>query len=251
MKIAALKYLTYLCTMLTAGIVIPAAEPVTIIRIINHTGGEINIELGQSKARIMDNGYYDVNIRSSEIPLLKVESTKAFAGYWWTAIQVNITEQFNTKYGRSPIGENIIIEVTSSRVHGYLADIRLSDQPIQKEEISYKNIDSPWEAFPAVKKEYLTPGLLMGATYKNYDEVHNLLYSTDKQQKPARIRLARIMLGLPQSYTKNDVKRHFREISFKYHPDKIPPAESNDRTKALSTTIIHLLGRAQEILLEP
>jgi hypothetical protein len=227
--------------MLTAGIVIPAAEPVTIIRIINHTGGGINIELGKSKARIIDNGFYDVNIGSSEIPILKVESTKASAGYWWTPIQVNITEQFNTKYGRSPRGENIIIEVTSSPVYGYLTDIRSSDTPIEREKISYKNMNSPWDAFPAVKKEYQASG----------GQLAELLKSIDAQRKQDRIRLARLMLGLPKIYTKEDVGRHSREIALRYHPDKIPVEERNERTQLLSKTIVQLLGRAQEILMEP
>lgn len=253
MKITALNYLTYLCTIctiLTAGIVIPAAEPLTIIKIINHTGGEINITLGQSITRMMDNTDYAINIRSSVIPPLEVVSTKATAGYWWTPITVNITEQFNTKYGRSPVGENIIIEVTSSRLHGYSADVRLSEEPIQREQISYRDLKSPWDAFPAVKKEYLTPGIFMKATYQNPGEVRKLLESTDVQQKPARIRLARLMLGLPQSYTEENVKRHFREISAKYHPDKIPTKERNEQTQVISKTIMQLLGRAQEILLE-
>jgi hypothetical protein len=241
MKITALKYLTYLCTILIAGTVIPAAEPVTIIRIINHTGGGINIELGKSKARIIDNDYYDVNIRSSEIPLLKVESTKASAGYWWTPIQVNITEQFNKTYGRSPVGANIIIEVTSSRLYGYLTNIRLSDTPIEREKISYKNMNSPWDAFPAVKQEYQVTG----------GQLAELLKSTDIQQKQDRIRLARLMLGLPKIYTQEDIGKHAREIALRYHPDKIPGEERNERTQLLSKTIMQLLGRAQEILMEP
>lgn len=257
MKITALKHLTYLCTicaLLAAEIVIPAAEPLTIIKIINHTGGEINIKLGKSIARMLNNEDYAINIRSLEIPSLEVKSTKAIAGYWWTPITVNITEQFNTKYGRSPVGENIIIEVTSSRLHGYSADVSLSEEPIQKKEISYEHFNSPWDAFPAVKKEYLTPGLFKGlfmkATYQNYGEVRKLLYSTDEAQKPNRIRLARLMMGLPTSYTQEDVKRHFRELSVKYHSDKIPAEQRNERNTAISTTIIQLLGRAREILLE-
>jgi len=253
MKITALNYLTYLCTIctiLTAEIVIPAAEPLTIIKIINHTGGEINIKLGKSTARMMNNEDYAINIRSLEIPSLEVESTKATAGYWWTPITVNITEQFNTKYGRSPVGENIIIEVTSSRLHGYSANISLSEEPIQIEKTSYGNMDSPWDAFPAIRKEYLTPGLVIKATYQNYGEVRNLLDSIDEAQKPNRIRLARLMLGLPTSYTQEDINRHFRELSLKYHPDRIPVKQRNERNTAISTTIIKLLGRAREILLE-
>jgi hypothetical protein len=235
---------------LTAEIVIPAAEPLTIIKIINHTGGEINIKLGKSTARMMNNEDYAINIRSLEIPSLEVESTKATAGYWWTPITVNITEQFNTKYGRSPVGENIIIEVTSSRLHGYSANINLSKEPIQIEKTSYENMDSPWDAFPAIRKEYLTPGLVIKATYQNYGEVRNLLDSIDEAQKPNRIRLARLMLGLPTSYTQEDINRHFRELSLKYHPDRIPVKQRNERNTAISTTIIKLLGRAREILLE-
>lgn len=254
MKITALNYLTYLCaicTLLTTEIVIQAAEPLTIIKVINHTGGEINIKLGKSVNRMMDNTDYAINIRSSEIPSLEIKATKESAGYWWTPITVNITEQFNTKYRRSPVvGENIIIEVTSSTLHGYSADVRLSEEPIQKKEISYEHFNSPWDAFPAVKKEYLTPGLFMKATYQNPGEVRKLLDSIDEAQKPNRIRLARLMMGLPTSYTQEDVNRHFRELSLKYHPDKIPAEQRNERNTAIRTTIIKLLGRAREILLE-
>ncbi|TET06298.1 J domain-containing protein [Candidatus Dependentiae bacterium] len=88
---------------------------------------------------------------------------------------------------------------------------------------------NPWEAFPFL------------ISHRTKNQTLNEYVSTLRNADPKTF--ARYVLGLPEQFTAEDVKRAFRNLSRKWHPDK------HQKNKPLAKEIMQILEDARDKLL--